>query len=441
MTKREITASRIRGRTVEVSLVGLSIVWGMLRQEVLELRDVRAWLGLQEMRERRSKRYSQKSAKDWRACQRHTFEELAVLMGTHRAKARTSVRRLERAGVVRWSESAIEFIDVPDSVGEGESAELWKLWSAAPKAGKVRGKKKLHLPRRVLRFLARGQSRGLTAVMLAQCLRCLFFHKDQGWATRGRVKASWNAEAFDISVRSVKRARADLVARGWLVERETLGQWDLQHYGSNFEINAWWAGTDGELVENDRAAAPVVKLCTPKVAPGSKRIERQMSPPIKDLSLPTELKNQKPKPQAAQTPGLVSSRKKVGGRTPSFFDVTTENLKSCAEVLVLFEHAQRLGVVGCSEMDRLNFVAAAVHARRIGERPPALFVQLIRKRLWENITHEDEDQARSMLFEYTDGVKLARKRRTSYFEDEDDEGLVPIGYIASLTGLGDVLTA
>ena len=39
-------------------------------------------------------------------------------------------------------------------------------------------------------------------------------------------------------------------------------------------------------------------------------------------------------------------------------------------------------------------VAAAVHARRVGEAPCRLFVARLRDQRWEVITQEDEDQAR-----------------------------------------------
>jgi hypothetical protein len=50
-----------------------------------------------------------------------------------------------------------------------------------------------------------------------------------------------------------------------------------------------------------------------------------------------------------------------------------------------------------SEADRLNVVAAAVHARRVGQDPCRLFVALLRDRRWEVITQEDEDTAHRWL--------------------------------------------
>jgi len=48
-------------------------------------------------------------------------------------------------------------------------------------------------------------------------------------------------------------------------------------------------------------------------------------------------------------------------------------------------------------------VAAAVHARRVGQAPCRLFVALLRDRRWEVITQDDEDRARMLLREHADG--------------------------------------
>ena len=61
------------------------------------------------------------------------------------------------------------------------------------------------------------------------------------------------------------------------------------------------------------------------------------------------------------------------------------------------------GWVSWSEADRLNVVAAAVHARRVGQEPCALFVALLRDQRWEVITQDDEDTARGWLREHLYG--------------------------------------
>ena len=68
-----------------------------------------------------------------------------------------------------------------------------------------------------------------------------------------------------------------------------------------------------------------------------------------------------------------------------------------AEAEALRQQAIRRGwITGC-EADRLHFVAAAMHARRIGSVPCALFVAIVRDQRWERITDGDEDEARALL--------------------------------------------
>jgi len=78
-------------------------------------------------------------------------------------------------------------------------------------------------------------------------------------------------------------------------------------------------------------------------------------------------------------------------------DVQAEDLRDLERILALHHQAAMRGWVSWSEADRLNVVAAAVHARRVGQDPCRLFVALLRDRRWEVITQEDEDTAHRWL--------------------------------------------
>jgi hypothetical protein len=106
----------------------------------------------------------------------------------------------------------------------------------------------------------------------------------------------------------------------------------------------------------------------------------------------------------AQPPALVQAptRPAVPG-PPSLRDVTLADLRDVGRVLALGEQARARGWVTGSEADRLNVVAAAVHARRVGRDACRLFVALLRDRRWEVITQEDEDTARGGLRDYLYG--------------------------------------
>ncbi|MBX3394338.1 MAG: hypothetical protein KF841_03120 [Phycisphaerae bacterium] len=58
-----------------------------------------------------------------------------------------------------------------------------------------------------------------------------------------------------------------------------------------------------------------------------------------------------------------------------------------------------------SDCDRLRVFAAAVHARRVGENPCALFIAVISRGLWKFISQADEDKARSESNSLCDPVR------------------------------------
>ena len=79
---------------------------------------------------------------------------------------------------------------------------------------------------------------------------------------------------------------------------------------------------------------------------------------------------------------------------PTLRNVPLADLNDVARLLALHQQAIARGWLQGSEAAQMNVVAAAVHARRVGEAPCRLFVALLRDQRWEVITQEDEDQAR-----------------------------------------------
>ena len=88
---------------------------------------------------------------------------------------------------------------------------------------------------------------------------------------------------------------------------------------------------------------------------------------------------------------------------PTLRNVTRADLNDVGRLLALHQHAIARGWLQGGEAAQLNVVAAAVHARRVGDTPCRLFVALLRDQRWEVITQEDEDQARRLLREHRDG--------------------------------------
>jgi hypothetical protein len=88
---------------------------------------------------------------------------------------------------------------------------------------------------------------------------------------------------------------------------------------------------------------------------------------------------------------------------PTLRNVTRADLNDVGRLLALHQQARARGWLQGGEAAQLNVVAAAVHARRVGDAPCRLFVALLRDQRWEVITQEDEDQARRLLREHRDG--------------------------------------
>src|SRR5712691_3610381 len=90
---------------------------------------------------------------------------------------------------------------------------------------------------------------------------------------------------------------------------------------------------------------------------------------------------------------------------PTLREVTLADLGDVDHLLALHQQARARGWLRGGEAEQLNVVAAAVHARRVGQAPCRLFVALLRDRRWEVITQADEDQARRLLREHADGPR------------------------------------
>jgi hypothetical protein len=88
---------------------------------------------------------------------------------------------------------------------------------------------------------------------------------------------------------------------------------------------------------------------------------------------------------------------------PTLRNVSLADLSDVPRLLALHQQAIARGWLQGGMAAQLNVVAAAVHARRVGEAPCRLFMALLRKQRWEVITQEDEDQARALLRAYRDG--------------------------------------
>jgi hypothetical protein len=261
------TACKPDGGFQFISVTQLCAIWCAYDDGRLHLHDVRLWCAAQELLARRCQVPAGQQPM-------YRQDELCLLTGSRRGVS-TAISRLETMRLMIWEASALTF---PAPVIE-TNTPLATMLTRIPNQHR-----RIPVPRRLLRFLAKGCSRVLLATVLGHLFRCLYYRHGQCRAD-GFCKASWIATVFGVSERAVKTARHRLEALGFLQRTET-PQWVRNRYGQKMTINLQWDGTPGV---SSRALAPVHETAPPP-APLSLAI----APPDSYKKLLTETKHQKP---------------------------------------------------------------------------------------------------------------------------------------------------
>jgi hypothetical protein len=415
-----VPLSKPKGGYLLIPALRLALAWWAYREKLIRLVDLRVWFAACEMVARRCRRPSPLP-------RRFGLDELQRLTGLSPRRLRDSLRRLEAARLLSWSESAIRFPASAEAVPLSDRDGFRCFLDRIPNHRRL-----VPLPRRILRLLAGGARPALIATILGHLLRCLYL-KDRKCRDRGRVKASWIAQTFGVGLRRVKQARQELIAIGWLIPIEA-GQWELNRWGRHLRINLAWSRLDGL---RPAPSVPGQELALPPPASGS-----ELAPPDSDEEPLQGDKNQEPAPVGpagffisppegrtpepekatpasdapvaqpvvlAQSPASEDPSSVVGlgpqppssprpscvapGK-PDLRNVVPEDLTDTGRLLDLYEQAVGQGLVTSSEWGRLRFVAAAEHARIIGTRNPCgLFVRLVRGRMLHFATGDDEQAA------------------------------------------------
>jgi hypothetical protein len=415
-------AGKIAGGFVLLNVAAIMTAWRACRARPLGIGDFRAWLACHELVARRCHVH-----RDRDRSPRYGVAELAKLTGTPEKRARASIRRLVVAGLLEWSGDAIGFPDQFTGVGKMVREVPAEAGGSTEKlGGKVeqdhvlededvvdcigRGKGDLAIPRRILRFLVAGARPALIATTLGLLLRCLSRRKG-GFDGRGRVKASWIARTFGISIPAVKVARRELIALGWIAAEDS-DQWAMNRWGRAFRIDLGWevptmsSGPDSIPPHPDPGSNPIPPdLQTPIPSRRNENQEPAGGPSgfsIEDQS--TERGPQGPRPPSQPGKGLAPKTPPPGPQspggpppTPRLADVRPEDLKDTGRLLDLHRQAVAKGLVTASEADRLRFIGAAEHALAIATNPTALFAWLVLNGCWRYITGADEDSARRRL--------------------------------------------
>ena len=384
----------------------LVMAWTALREAAINLKELRVYFALAEMKSRRC------GCTDDDPPPEFTPLEIRRLVGGAGGE-REAVNKLVAVGLLREvSKTNIEFATEPGDL-RFEPETLEATLDLIPN-----NDRRVPVPRRIVRLIAGGARRTLIATILGHLIRCLFYKRGM-CHPKGCVKASWIAEVFGVSERRVHQQRRHLVALGWLLPQET-SQRTLNGHGLWVTINLAW---DALAEAKERLYEPVVEQAGVAAAVGAPEPASPAAESPAKLSLPPgdkpveivpplNIENKEPLPRggsknqepASGGPTGVYISKSESNKTgapadrPTLRDVKSEDLRAPARLLDLHAQAVAAGYVSSSEADRLNFFAAANHARVIGSRnPPGLFVRIVRSGLWNFLTQDDEDVARVQL--------------------------------------------
>jgi hypothetical protein len=395
-----------------ISVAHLCAVWCAYESRRLRLHDVRLWCAAQEMLARRCQLTAGQQP-----VYRH--DELHSLTGG-RGGITAALARLQTNGLLTWATSALTF---PSPVIEANTP-LATMLAKIPNQHR-----RIPVPRRLLRFLAKGCSRVLLATILGHLFRCLYYRQGQCRA-EGFCKASWIADVFGVSPRAVKTARQRLEALGFLQRTET-PQWVRNRYGQKMTINLQWEGTLGVPSGAQTPAR--------EIAPPPALLSSEIAPPDSDRQLLTEQNHQNPacgaptgvlstlfaqaqaclrngtslleEPDPSEGIPAVTAAPHVQTLPvavqppplppPRLQHVLVPDLHDLARLLLLYTQAVQAQLVDSSEAARLNFVALAQHVLRFQPKNPGgLFLQLLRHRRFAVITQAEEDHARRRLNTY-----------------------------------------
>lgn len=481
--------ARIEGSFRRITVHQLTLAWWLYAAGHITKRQYRLYFAAHELAERR--RYTSPEHRGSKPLYTMTeFSRLVGGQGGQRAlrELRGDMRRLSRLGLVRITKHAIVFAVSADQITlGGEEAQerggggggdergggvddlsgFWSMFNAMPNH-----RRSVPVPRRLLRALAAGFSKGATALISALLIRGLFWHKQTGdYRTDGRYKLSWIAEHFGISRRAATEARAGLIALGW-IEPLAVNQWEMNRWGLHDRIVPEWSHTDqnapGQHTDPQAAVGgpeqggrkeetqahtnpPSSPLLPPhpgqpsdsrSASPKPENDTRSASPDLTDsLSLTGDLKTRKlhhTRNRTGVSPGSTRGKEKTGGRKksrggkavpPSIRDIRAGDLGDTGRLLELHRQACAIGLASSSEAGRLDFMALAQRARCRGRRAGAMFYWLLRERKTAFITLADEDQANQMLREHLHG-----SREQWGGGSPEDRGLEPLSSNPQETG-------
>jgi hypothetical protein len=211
----------------------------------LELLDLRMWFACLEVLERR--RFVAPSR-----VSRYLVAEFQQLTGSSRSRVQASLRRLSAAGLIEISATTLRLAASADETSMRTCFAFESLKSKV-----VNSRRRVPVPRRLLRWLASNGSRAEIATVIGHLLRCVYLRGRAVMAT-GNCVARWVADVFGVHATRVKQARARLVRLGLFVEH-VMPQWHRNRYGNRIGGGASGRGGDSVALR----AMCLARIATP----------------------------------------------------------------------------------------------------------------------------------------------------------------------------------
>lgn len=358
-------ATKPDGGFVFIPAMALISAWWAYKRRIIELGDLRVWLASHEL-------VAERCALQKGRVPAFRIEELVTLLRVRdNVRIERAVRRLQRVGLLTWSRSKISFVKSPADIRVASNDLVATIESV------TNHRRKVPVPRRMLRFLATTRKPAVIATLMGHFLRCLYY-RDRACSPSGLCKASLIASVFEVDIRSVKAARKQLEGQGLLIRHQT-DQWRMNRWGPSVEVNLTWSAPS--LVKRRKSPPRPADFSTVSPPPESNR----------ELSSKEKTRN-------ADAPHRSGACMRREPDSVSLRDVRNEHLRDGRTLRVLYQQAVGEGLISASESDELRFFAAAEHARvRSSTNPPGLFVAVIRRGLWTYITQREEDAARKRI--------------------------------------------
>ena len=406
----------------------LVMSWWAFKEGHINALDLRTYFACHELDERRAafvaaRRANKEGArKDWKP--EFTWQEIRTLTGGGgggESAVRCSLRRLEAVGLLQARKSSIRFATSPDELTVENLETLFEMFRAITNRSR-----RIHVPRRLVRELAAGFSKAVTATVIAHLINCVYFHRSENaYRVDGRVKASWLASVFGVSERAVVDARHKLEELGFLSIVRGENQQLLNRFGLRVVIHIDWVR--GQAVD-DRIADPQADS------------EHRIADPISNRSLfvPQSTNNSTPAEPGPSQAGV--SRKQGEGKAapPRLADIVPADFIDVHRQQTLHAEAVKRGLARDGEPGFLDFAALLERARAHGKKPCALAAHLVWNKRYDYITQADEDAARVRVKEQLYGVTSKREpererpsKRPVRVELSDDARLVKACLIVS----------